>query len=182
MSETDNVAFAIWLRSTLDDESVRIEGVTRLGGGAVQKNWRVDLATSAGRRSLVVRQDTPASIHESHNRHSEYLVLCAVHEAGLLVPRPVAFCSDPDVLGRPFALLEAVPGVGFGPRIVREGTLGGARDRLVRRLGRELARIHAFSADEPTLASLARARPRPPLQRWGACARALTPCELSVPR
>jgi aminoglycoside phosphotransferase (APT) family kinase protein len=47
----------------------------------------------------------------AHDMGREFRVIDALDGAGFPVPRPVQFCSDPDVLGAPFYLMSFVPGV-----------------------------------------------------------------------
>ena len=49
--------------------------------------------------------------------------------AGVRVPEPVGFCTDPAVVGAPFALMGLVEGVGLGPRIAKDLSLGGDREQ-----------------------------------------------------
>jgi aminoglycoside phosphotransferase (APT) family kinase protein len=79
------------------------------------------------------------------------------------VPEPIGFCSDPDVIGAPFAMMGLVEGVGLGPRIAKDKTLGGDRTRLAERLGRELAKIHAIRPPQRDLAFLGEPDPEPAL-------------------
>ena len=111
-----------------------------LRGGAIQENWSVSLKGHPV--EYVLRTDAPATIRSSHDRAEEFRLVCAAHEAGVRVARPVLFCEDAAIFGKPFALYEKVAGVALGSRIVRDASLGGDRRELARSLGRELARIH----------------------------------------
>jgi aminoglycoside phosphotransferase (APT) family kinase protein len=51
----------------------------------------------------------------AHDMAREYKVLDALHRAGYPVPTPIRLCTDPDVIGAPFYLMEHVDG-----RIYRE--------------------------------------------------------------
>ena len=64
------------------------------------------------------------------------------------VPEPVGFCTDPTVVGAPFALMGLVEGVGLGPRIAKDVSLGGDRERLAEDLGRDEAVIEEEALDE----------------------------------
>jgi len=101
-----------------------------------------------------LRKDAPATIASSRPRSEEFAILSVAYRAGVCVPEPIGFCSDPDVIGAPFALIGLVEGVGLGPRIVKDQTLGGDRTRLAERLGRELAKIHAVRPPREDLAFL----------------------------
>jgi aminoglycoside phosphotransferase (APT) family kinase protein len=143
MDEGARSRLAAWLAATLG-ERVDALVISRLSGGAIQQNWLVEAVLSSGPRSFVLRKDAPATIGASHGRAEEFALLRLAHAAGVMVPEPVAFCDDASVLSGPFALMAKVEGVAFGPRLVKDLSLGGDREALVERLGRELALIHAI--------------------------------------
>lgn len=143
-----------WLGAALGAASCSIAAMTRLKGGAIQENWLIAAQLDGVSRSFVLRRDAPARIGESRSRAEEFAILRAVFAAGVAVPEPIAFCADEAVFGRPFALMAKVEGVALGPLVVRDPSLGGDRVALTRRLGRELARIHALAPGAPELACL----------------------------
>jgi aminoglycoside phosphotransferase (APT) family kinase protein len=67
-----------------------------------------------GDRSLVLRRPprTPLS-PTAHDMAREHRLLTAFveHGAAMPVPEPVALCTDPDVIGAPFYLMERVEGI-----------------------------------------------------------------------
>ncbi|MDX1710925.1 MAG: phosphotransferase family protein, partial [Rhodovibrionaceae bacterium] len=161
-----------------------------LSGGAIQENWRLDVKFSGGpwdgTVKLVLRSDAPSQVSVSLSRAQEYALLCAAEKAGVAVPEPLWLCQDPEIIGRSFYVMRFIPGVALGPKVVKDKNLGGDREALVERLGRELARIHTIRpprADldfltppdgNPALAAVAKLRgyldelgePRPALE-WG---------------
>lgn len=137
----------VWLSATLAQE-VAIRSATKLSGGAIQQNWLIEGTINGAERALVLRKDAAATIGASHSREDEFALIKVAFAAGVRVPEPVAFCDNNSVLGGPFALMSKVEGVGFGPRIVKDMSLGGDREGLVGQLGRELAAIHAIVPDE----------------------------------
>jgi aminoglycoside phosphotransferase (APT) family kinase protein len=104
--------------------------IAPLRGGAIQENWAVDVDVDGG--DMAGRQ-----------------------AAGVTVPEPLWCCTDPAVIGRAFYLMRRVAGVAAGHRIVRDLSLGGDRDALAERLGRELARIHSITPSAPAASALA---------------------------
>lgn len=156
-----NPALEAWLAGALGARAVTLRSLTSLTGGAIQDNLLATLEVDGRLLDLVLRKDASATIAASRSRREEFALLRAAHEAGVTVPRPVAFCDDPGVLGGPFAAMERVPGEGFGPRIVKDSGLGGDRAGLARRLGEELARIHAVDPAQGTLAFLGPPPERP---------------------
>ncbi len=145
-----------WMANRLSAPELVVEALEPLGGGSIQENWRVrcrfDPAGTA--REFVIRKDATAVIASSRTREEEFRILEVAHAAGVLTPTPVGYCKDVDVIGAPFALMGLVEGVGLGPRIVKDASLGGDRIELAQRLGQELAKIHAVRPPQAALAFL----------------------------
>jgi aminoglycoside phosphotransferase (APT) family kinase protein len=142
-----------WLSGALGAQ-VEMTDASKLSGGAIQENWLVEAAVAGIPRGLVIRKDAAATIGASHSRKDEFALICAAFAAGVRVPEPLGFCEDAGVLGGPFAVMAKVEGVGFGPKIVKDMSLGGDREALTAALGGELARIHAIEPPRPDLAFL----------------------------
>src|SRR3954464_14574332 len=156
-----------WIPQRLGTDDVIVDEVHPLGGGSIQENWRVRcILHPEGKRTIsefVLRKDAPATIASSRPRSEEFAILAAAYRAGVCVPKPIGFCADPDVIGAPFAMMGLVEGVGLGPRIAKDKTIGGDRARLAERLGRELAKIHAIRPPPEDLAFLGEPDPQPAL-------------------
>jgi aminoglycoside phosphotransferase (APT) family kinase protein len=148
MDEAARHKLATWLAGVLG-EPVTITGAARLSGGAIQQNWLLTGTAGASACEWVLRRDAAATIGASHGRRDEFALIEVAHAAGVMVPEPIAFCEDVTILGGPFAVLAKAAGVGFGPRIVKDISLGGDRENLVQQLGRELAAIHAITPGHP---------------------------------
>jgi len=138
-----------FVRSAAQARDVRVSNVKPLRGGAIQENWSLDLEIDGGARNgrheLVLRTDAPSRVAASHGRVQEYALIALARAAGVTVPEPYWACADPAIIGRAFYLMRRMPGVAAGHRIVRDQALGGPREALVERLGRELAKIHAIT-------------------------------------
>lgn len=139
----DQDRLRIWLAGTLGCPDLAIADTHPLGGGSIQENRLVSCRVGDDVRAFVLRMDAAATIASSRTRAEEFRILEAVWNAGVRVPEPVAFCEDPEVIGAPFAVMGLVEGVGLGPRIAKDPSLGGDREQLAETLGRELAKIHA---------------------------------------
>lgn len=126
--------------------AAHIRALRPLSGGAIQENWLLDVALdggpSAGDHTLVLRSDAPSGVATSLSRSQEFAVLQAVWEAGVAVPEPLWLEGEGHVIGRPFYVMRRVAGTALGPRLVKDMSLGGDRNQLAERLGRELAKIH----------------------------------------
>lgn len=147
-----------WIGHRLGVPSVRVVEAKLLPGGAIQENWRISCRLDDGAdtppRDFVLRRNAPATIGSSRPLAQEFALLSAAHQAGVRVPTPIGYCDDPEIVGDCFSLVSVVDGVGLGPRIVKDTSLGGDRAALAARLGRELARIHQIRLPQPALAFL----------------------------
>lgn len=166
MDANQQVALRDWLRGQLDAPDLTIEGVEPLSGGSIQENWKLRCILRGDARSFVLRKDAPATIASSRPRAEEFMIMRAAHRAGVRVPEPVGFCRDAGVIGTPFSVMGLVEGVGLGPRIAKDLSLGGDRETLAEDLGRELAKIHRVlagsrAAPEGDLAFLGAPPPQP---------------------
>lgn len=155
LSAERTAALAAWLRALTGAEAVTIERAARLGGGAIQENWAVDLIGRGGRldgrQALVLRTDAPSRVPVSWNRAQEYRLLAVAHRAGVTVPEPIALCEDPSVLGKTFYLMRRVPGEARGFKLVRDPAVQAGGDALVARLAGELAKLHRLTPPVPGL-------------------------------
>jgi aminoglycoside phosphotransferase (APT) family kinase protein len=115
----------------------RIDSMRLLPGGASKEAWAVDADGS----QLLVRRAGGGVIHEATlPLEQEFKVLEAAVEAGVKVPRPIAYLGE--LGGREAFAMERVEGETIGRRIVR-----GAPPRLDVQLAEELAKIHAISPE-----------------------------------
>jgi aminoglycoside phosphotransferase (APT) family kinase protein len=115
----------------------RIDSMRLLPGGASKEAWAVD----ANGSQLLVRRAGGGVIHEATLRlEEEFEVLAAAAEAGVKVPRPIAYLGE--LGGREAFAMERVEGETIGRRIVR-----GAPPDLDLQLAEELAKIHAISPE-----------------------------------
>ena len=139
--------------------SAHIEAIERLVGGAIQENWGLSVAVEggphAGRQAWVLRTTAPAPVPASRTQAQEFALLRAAHGTGVAVPEPLWHCDDAAVIGRPFTVMRRLPGTAVAPRVVKAVAAAGAGEALARRLGAELAKIHAIVPPRPDLAFLA---------------------------
>lgn len=112
-----------------------VASATLLAGGASKETWAVETADG---RSLVVRRAGGGVIHpETLSLRDELDVMVAAEEAGVRVPRPLAYLGM--VEGREAFAMERVAGETIGRRIVKAPPPG-----LVEELAEELAKVHAI--------------------------------------
>ncbi|XP_069788873.1 acyl-CoA dehydrogenase family member 11 isoform X3 [Narcine bancroftii] len=95
-----------------------------------------------GVHQLVLRKKPPGKLlHSAHAVEREYRVMKALGAVGVPVPRIIALCEDPSVLGTSFYLMEYCPG-----RIFKDPTLPGLtasqREDIYVEMNHILCQIH----------------------------------------
>ena len=128
------VATAPWGDELAAKLGQRVESMQLLPGGASKEAWAVE----ADGERLLIRRALAGVIHEGTlSLENEFQVLEAAIEAGVKVPRPVAYLGE--LGGREAFAMELVEGETIGRRIVRDPPEG-----LEVELAEELAKIHAI--------------------------------------
>ena len=131
-------------------------------GGASRETWLV----RSGKKRWVLRRDPEGSV-SLVPLADEFALVARAAEAGVPVPRPLAFEPDGGRFGSAGLLMSHVAGTSVAPRILRKPEFEGARRRLTAQLGEALARIHSIdTADlddvlpdpghDPTLAQISK--------------------------
>lgn len=148
-------------------ESVQIHECRQLSGGAIQENWLLDMTFDSGpyqgRQALVLRADAPSRVGDSHSRAQEFSLLKAAFAAGVTVPEPL-WLGEPEVLGRDFFVMRKAEGSAAGYKLVRDATLGGDKEKLVERIGAEMAKLHRIRPPRDDLSFLSLTSRDPTLQ------------------
>jgi aminoglycoside phosphotransferase (APT) family kinase protein len=89
--------------------------VTLIAGGRSNLTYLLDcgLPPGSAQATLLVLRRPPLGhvLPTAHDMAREYRVLSALHGTGIPVPRPVALCADPEVIGAPFYVMEHVAGL-----------------------------------------------------------------------
>lgn len=139
-------------------DSVHIDNLKRMAGGASRETWSLDLRYTQDGRDvhlpLVLRRDPAASAMGS-NRGDEFRLLQDAEAAGVAVPHVYWLSDDSAGLGA-FFLMARVEGETIARRIFRSDELAQARTLLTGQLGTAAARLHTINIDTPRLAFLAR--------------------------
>ena len=116
MSDLDPVALTSWLQQAAGDCGA-VSSIKRFAGGHSNPTYQVE---TAERRYVLRRKPFGELLPSAHAVDREYRLLMALHPTGFPVPRPVALCDDPEVIGSIFYLMEMVEG-----RTIWDGTLPG---------------------------------------------------------
>jgi aminoglycoside phosphotransferase (APT) family kinase protein len=155
MSPETQQALSRFLAQAAGARSVQIQEARILSGGAIQENWLIDARIEGGPHDgllqAVLRCDSPSGVSVSHGRAQEFALLRVAFEAGVTVPEPLWLCLDRDVMGRPFFIMRRIAGTAAAHAMVKDLALGGNRQQLTERLGRELARIHSIRPPQAAL-------------------------------
>jgi len=133
-----------WLSRALG-EPVHVESTEKPGDGAAREARAIVVTTSGGeqpRRYLrIAGGEAPPAREDDRARYEEFALLCAAHDAGVHVPRPLVLCEDPGVLGASFFVTDDIS--------ARGGWL--QHPGLAAQPGRELAKLHRITPPHPRL-------------------------------
>ncbi|SIT36472.1 putative FadE36, aminoglycoside phosphotransferase [Paraburkholderia ribeironis] len=127
-----------------DISDSRVARASRLSGGAIQENWRLEMTDGS---SLVLRTDADAAIPTSCTREEEFYRYRLAFENGARVARPEGFCNDPRVIGKPFFILEFVSGITAGHLLAKNDEYVPNREALSFELGVLLGTVHRTPAN-----------------------------------
>ncbi len=176
---------AAFLQRTHGADSVRIDNLRLLTGGASRQTWSfdADIEGADGKRetlALVLRMD-PRQQPGLMSRETEYRLLAAAYEEGVPVAK-VHLMGDPspEGLGAPGFLMERVEGETIARRLLRDETYAEARTVMTGQLGAILARIHAIPVAKHGLEALPSPAPgksaaETEIDKFEATYRAITP-------
>ena len=101
------------------------------------------LVERADRRLVLRRPPRPPYSPSAHDVLREARVLRGLEPTDVPVPRVLATCADPGVIGAPFYVMEHVEGVAVGAQAPPGLDAPGERRRIALELVDALARIHA---------------------------------------
>lgn len=150
---------ATWLGPLLvgaSDAAVRIEGLTRLSGGASRQTWSFDVVVDGGdgsggpsarRVPLILQRARRGSLTGS--LEGEAALLRSAAAAGVAVPGVVAATDDEAVIGGRAVVTERLAGEAVARRLLRDDRYAHAREVLVGQLAEALAAVHRL---DPTSA------------------------------
>ena len=134
--------------------------LTPIPGGASRETWMAE--SDAGR--WVLRRDPRGSV-SLVPMEDEFALIRAAADAGVRVPKPLAFEPDAGRFESPGLLMAYIEGTSVAPRILRKAEFENARTNLPGQLAESLARIHAIetakldgvvpaSASDPAVAQI----------------------------
>jgi aminoglycoside phosphotransferase (APT) family kinase protein len=138
-----------WLRTQLPDaDGLRVEGLDRVEFGHSAEMMVLTIASGHGgdedRRDVVVRlRPRPPALLEPYDLAKQFTVLRALESSPVRVPRALWLEDSGDVLGRPFFVMERMPGTVYEMEAPQEPevTADGVK-RMCESLTEQLAAIH----------------------------------------
>ncbi len=141
-----------WLSANLAGIGDALD-IERIAGGQSNPTFFV----TTGARRLVLRKQPPGPLLPSaHAIDREFRVMAALRDQGIGVPDVLAYCSDADIIGTPFYVMERLDG-----RVFHDATLTGVspgdRRAMYLSLARELARLHGVDPDKAGLSDFGKA-------------------------
>lgn len=130
-----------------------------LAGGASRDMWYVEVVIDSVKESFALRRDLPTTmLDQAISRADEFRLMQAAYESGIKVARPRFLCTDEDVLGAPFFLMDFLSGIAIGRKVVHMPELAAARAILPEQMAEQLAKIHALDTVKYKLGFLPVAR------------------------
>jgi aminoglycoside phosphotransferase (APT) family kinase protein len=133
----DEQALGEWLGTHVESFRGPFE-LIKFGSGQSNPTYRVSAASG---NYVLRRKPFGELLPSAHAVEREYRLLCALHPRGFPVPRPLALCDDPQIIGAVFYLMEEANG-----RAYANGTLPEfepeQRRRIYQQLVDTLADLH----------------------------------------
>jgi aminoglycoside phosphotransferase (APT) family kinase protein len=143
----DEVALGAWLEANVEGFSGPF-ALTKFASGQSNPTYKISAASG---EYVLRRKPFGQLLPSAHAVDREYRLLSALHPLEFPVPRPLALCDDPDVIGAIFYVMEMARG-----RPYADGALPdfdpGSRRRMYEQLVDTLAELHTI---DPVAADLA---------------------------
>ena len=141
-----------WLRPFISDATQAVP-VAQFESGQSNPTYLIDVGT----RKLVLRRKPPGTLLPSaHAVDREFRIMRALAATRVPVPRCLALCEDPSVIGSAFYVMEYVEG-----RIFRDPALPSVsraeRGPIYAEMNRVIAELHSLDPDTLGLADYGRA-------------------------
>ncbi|HJQ06578.1 MAG TPA: phosphotransferase family protein [Nocardioides sp.] len=141
-----------WFAEHVPGAGAELEA-TLIAGGKSNLTYAV---TDGGREWIVRRPPLGHVLATAHDMAREYRVMSALQDTAVPVPRTDAMCTDPDVIGAEFYVMQRCAGTPY--RLAEElRPLGPERTRVIgERLVDTLAALHAVDPAEVGLSDFGR--------------------------
>ena len=142
---------APWLAEHVPtDPGGALDEVHLIAGGRSNLTYQI---VHSGRSMVLRRPPLGHVLATAHDMSREYTVLTALYPTPVPVPRTLAYCADPDVIGAPFYVMDHVEGTVYRSAADLAAADGPA---LARELADTLAHLHAVEPESVGLAGFGR--------------------------
>ncbi|SME99499.1 Predicted kinase, aminoglycoside phosphotransferase (APT) family [Tistlia consotensis] len=151
MSDLELPRLSRWLEDNLPGFT-GIAALEKFPGGQSNPTYRLQ---TGGGSCVLRRKPFGVLLPSAHAVEREFRLLTALQPTGFPVPRPIALCEDPGVIGAAFYLMELVPGRAFWNGALPEVPVAGRR-ALYEAMIDTLAALHALDHEALGLADFGR--------------------------
>ncbi|SCL31445.1 Predicted kinase, aminoglycoside phosphotransferase (APT) family [Micromonospora nigra] len=124
-----------------------------IAGGKSNLTYLLD---TGGQQVVLRRPPLGHVLATAHDMAREFRVISALAPTGVPVPEALLLCTDTDVVGAPFYLMERVPGEVFRSRAQTDPLTAGQRRDLAMAMMDTLAALHAVEPASVGLADFGR--------------------------
>ncbi|RDH74775.1 phosphotransferase family protein [Mycolicibacterium moriokaense] len=142
-----------WLRARLDAGDVRVDGLDRVEFGHSAEMMVFTIVTASQRRDVVLRlRPRPPALLEPYDLKRQFDILRALERTPVRAPRALWLEETGDVLGRPFFVMERLPGQVYemeAPDVTPERV-----HQMCMAMAEQLAAIHRVDLEATGLAAL----------------------------
>ena len=129
---------------------VTISGAKPLAGGASRDTWYFSIVVDDEAQELVLRRDLPSQMFEDAlSRKQEFHMMDAAYQQGVKVAKVRWLYEDDSDDGSDFFIMDYVPGMSIGRRIITRDEFAEARKVLPFHMAEELAKIHTIDFNQP---------------------------------
>ena len=175
----DGARLTPWLHERLPELEPPFR-FTRVGEGQSNLTFRLDDAT--GHAAVLRRPPLGEILASAHDMEREHRILSGLASAGARVPRPLAVCDDPAVIGAPFYVMEHVDGLIVTKVETAERLQPEARATAARSLVQTLSDLQSVDLDAAGLGDFKRPESLAgrQLRRWTRQWHASKTAELAV--
>jgi aminoglycoside phosphotransferase (APT) family kinase protein len=98
-----------WLAANVPSAAGPVE-VSLIAGGRSNLTYRLTGSVHSGQSMVLRRPPLGHVLATAHDMRREYTVMTALYPTAVPVPRTLALCDDPTVIGAPFYVMEYVDG------------------------------------------------------------------------
>jgi aminoglycoside phosphotransferase (APT) family kinase protein len=158
-----------WLDDQVPGGPFELDAIELIAGGRSNLTYRLSVSAPSGPRLLVLRRPPLGHVlPTAHDMSREFRVLSALAGTRVPVARPLAFCTDTDVIGVPFYVMAHVPGVILRTSADTARLTQAQNAHLSEHLADMMAAIHGVDVAAVGLADLGRGAGylRRQLDRW----------------